>query len=156
MSANPGRASTEDQRRALKAAVFRAIRFFGTAVAAAGITRVNEKRLCEYHVIQEEDRHCPVDIALDLDLAAGQPIITGALAMAQGYRLERIEARIGVGKPTFADLRRVVAEWRDVELRAIDTLEDGAISPREKKDLRKEIAELRAALDEFEAKVEAA
>lgn len=79
-------------REGLKTGVAVLLKRVGGLEAAASATRVGVSKLSEYQSRRMEDRHMPVDVVLDLEAIAGEPLVTAALARAAGYRLVRIEA----------------------------------------------------------------
>lgn len=71
----------------IKAATQMAIhRLYGLANAAM-VCRAEKTALHEYQSINHPDRVIPLDIALQLDTACGEPIILGAMARMQGFTL---------------------------------------------------------------------
>ncbi|WP_158876986.1 phage regulatory CII family protein [Antarcticirhabdus aurantiaca] len=83
------RKSTGDDRLALKASVRRSITLAGGGDSVQHATRVDATSLSRYGSanIEQQKTHCPIDVALDLDLEAGAPVITTAMARAQNYEL---------------------------------------------------------------------
>lgn len=86
---NDLRKTTGDDRLGLKAAVRRSVSLAGGGDSVEYATRVDASSLSRYGSPkpEHEKNHCPVDVALDLDLEAGQPIITAAMASRQGFEL---------------------------------------------------------------------
>lgn len=154
------RASCERQRAALKTATFAAVRAAGggEAIAAAGLTRVNPPMLSLYAAPHESERFAGLDVALDLDLVAGRPIIARQLASLQGFDLTRRTAlpQTTAAGPSMADALILIREARDVEISVLAGLADGILTANEKRVVKTEIAELRAVLNSIEAKVDAA
>lgn len=109
------RASTPAERLALKAAVKRASKLAGGAASVQHVTRVCESDLSRYAGAEYEDRHCPVDVALDLDREAGHPVILSALAAILGYRLVAAEGAGdgGIGAADIAALFQENAEFAE-------------------------------------------
>ncbi|MCB8835960.1 hypothetical protein [Aurantimonas sp. VKM B-3413] len=153
------RASSDKQRAALKTATFASLQAGGggTAIARNQLTRVNATMLSLYAAPHETERFAGLDVGLDLDLVAGQPFHARALASAQGFCLQPLDSHAcrGAG-PGLADVAALIVEARDVELTLITAIDDGALSPNEKRDIKREIAELRQVLDAIETKVDAA
>ncbi|WP_185983000.1 hypothetical protein [Aureimonas mangrovi] len=130
-----GRPSTLQMRNALKFATRSALFAAGDAAALVRdkIVRVGETALSYCHSAKEEhaDRFVALDTALDLDFAAGEPIHARALAGAQNYRLEPMDAPISdlpVCDRTIARLGRAVSEAEACLYQAND---DGEISATE-------------------------
>lgn len=150
------RASTEEQRKALKIALQIVVNLLGGGKEAAKLTVVDPSTLSLYGAPHEEQRHTRVDVALDLDLAAGEPHIARALAAAQGWSLVRSEADTCSSGLSLADYGRLQKQAFEAQACVFESLEDGAVSPAEKRRILKELAELRQAIAVVEAKVEGA
>jgi hypothetical protein len=89
------RPTTETTRNAIKTAFKRLVVLAGGVDAAATITRVGRTILSDYGVPQLPDRHVPADVLLDLEMIAGAPLVTEALASAQGFIL--LPVNVGEG-----------------------------------------------------------
>lgn len=154
------RASSDHQRTALKTATFAAVKAGGgsQAIGEAALTRVGQPMLSLYAATHEDSRFAGIDVALDLDLIADQPFHARALASLQGYDLvPRAGGAAAPGAmPTMADAIHLIHEAHDVETAVLEGMEDGRLTPAERRRIKKEIAELRAVLAEIEAKVDAA
>lgn len=149
------RSSSDKQRNSLKMAFRVSVEHGGGGKAIAEITRVNPPILSIYAAAHEEDRFAGIDIALDVDLAVGEPINARALAAAQGYDLVRI---VDVGpseKLGLTDLSRVIGATHEVEQHILDTLSDGVVTANEKLGLKGDIAKLRSVLNRLDAAVDA-
>ncbi len=85
------RASAIEDRNALKTAFKQVVVMLGGLEAAASCTRVAKSQLSEYGSVQADERHAPIDVVLDLERIAGEPLITAALARAQGCLLLPVE-----------------------------------------------------------------
>ncbi|MEH6721314.1 MAG: hypothetical protein V7704_20745 [Aurantimonas endophytica] len=153
------RASSDHQRAALKTATFAAVSAGGgsSAIAEAGLTRVGQPMLSLYAATHEETRFAGIDVALDLDLVAGQPFHARALASLQGFDLAPRAGGVATpgAMPTMADAIKLIHEAHDVETAVLEGLSDGVLTPTERRLIKAEIADLRAVLDEIEAKVDA-
>ncbi len=126
---------------------------FTKLLDAAGHCRVGPKHLSAYANPDTPERHMPVDVVLDLEGAAHDPVVTRCLAAQQGYVLFRLPA-VRACRIWDRHQRRVVKEGSIVFARLTEVLEDGRISKREAADLRVEVdaalsafAGLRSALD---------
>lgn len=141
-------------RAALKTAVRLTIQRLGGLDAAATCTRVGRSNLSDYGSLAHLDRHIPADVILDLELIAGEPHITAALARAQGYRLEPVAARQTGDVVTPAQrLMRAAAELSN---QLLDALEDHSISPAERDGLMATAGLARQAADAVMASLHAA
>ena len=87
------RFSSEDQRQTLKTMWRLLLRRTGLGLEeiAADITRLSKPCLSKAGSTHD-DYFAPVDAVLDLELAAGDPLVTRALARAQGFRLVPMDA----------------------------------------------------------------
>ncbi len=95
----------------------------------------------------------PVDVVLDLEGAADDPVVTRCLAAQQGYVLFRLPA-VQACRIWDRHHRRIVREGSIVFARLTEMLEDGRISKQEAAELRVEVdaalaafAGLRSSLD---------
>jgi hypothetical protein len=90
---NTNRFSTEDQRQTLKTMWRLLMRRTALSLddIAADITRLSKPCLSKAGSAQD-DYFAPMDAVLDLELAAGDPLVTRAMARAQGYRLVAMDA----------------------------------------------------------------
>ncbi|ATN32881.1 hypothetical protein ACO34A_03580 [Rhizobium sp. ACO-34A] len=89
------RPSTEHDRARLKASTRAAIIAAGKAKQLSACSRVSEAQISRY--VGDYPDFIPVDVMLDCEMLAGQPVITAALADMQGYRLVPIAGEDGVG-----------------------------------------------------------
>ncbi|MCC4299335.1 hypothetical protein [Aurantimonas coralicida] len=154
------RASSDHQRTALKTATFAAVKAGGgsQAIGEAALTRVGQPMLSLYAATHEDSRFAGIDVALDLDLIAGQPFHARALASLQGFDLTPRAGGVAApgAMPSMADAIRLIREAHDVETAVLEGMEDGVLTPAERRRIKTEIAELRVVLAEIEAKVDAA
>ncbi len=116
--------------------------------------RVGPKQLSAYANPDTAERHMPVDVVLDLEGTARDPVVTRCLAAQQGYVLFRLPA-VRASRLWDRHQRRVVREGSIVFARLTEMLEDGRISKQEAAELRVEVdaalaafAGLRSALDQ--------
>lgn len=72
---------------ALKAATRKLVEHCGGQTYAAEQTRVPQSNLSDYGSNQKPERFMPADVILDLERAAGDPILTRELAEQQGFVL---------------------------------------------------------------------
>jgi len=144
-------------RRALKMATQIVVNMCGGGDEAVHLTAfANAPTLSLYGAFQDDRRFMRVDVALDLDLAAREPIMARALAAAQGWRLVRDEEAAGGTALCFADYGRLQREAFEAQAAVFESLEDGVITDAEKRRILKELADLRQAIAIVEAKVEGA
>lgn len=148
----PDRASTPEQRLALKAAVRRALKLAGGAASFQHATRVGESDLSRCASPDQADRHLPIDVALDLDGEAGSDVVLSAMAAARGYRLVR-ETPGPVGELTAVDLGLMAGECGDAVRALADAMADGRFDEAERRAVHKEIEEAVAAIRRVQARV---
>jgi hypothetical protein len=115
----PNRFTTPLHSNSLKTHVRRLIALLGGIEAAATVTR---SRLAEYADVHAQDRHMPIDILLDLELAAGDPLVTAQLAAAQGYVINALQ--FGEGDVAEA-LARVSQDAGTTLADAVQAIRDG-------------------------------
>lgn len=132
------RASGEQQRNALKTAFKRVLALLGGVDAAAATTRVGRSNLSEYGVPQMADRHAPIDVVLDLEIIAGTPLVTEALAAAQGYVL--LPVHIGTDDVA-AVLAELATDAGKTMADAVQAIRDG-MPPHERAVLVSDLTEL--------------
>jgi len=130
---NGVRPTTEAERLALKAAVRRALRMSGGGASVQHATRVGEAELSRYAGAEHADRHCPLDVALDLDREAGVPVILAALAAAEGYGLAPLAQAPGAVK--LSDIPAITDPVAVAVRRLAEALADGAVSGKESADI---------------------
>ncbi len=105
---------------------------------AAAHCRVGPKQLSAYANPETPERHMPVDVVLDLEGAAHDPVVTRCLAAQQGYVLFRLPA-VRASRLWDRHQRRVVREGSIVFASLTEVLEDGRISKQEAAELRVEV-----------------
>lgn len=121
------------------------------------VTRVVVSQLSKY-ASTDEDCHktfMPIDVAIDLDLAAKQPIVTAKMAELLGYRLEPLAQRIAIAEPlsekdSLTIMDEATALWQLVRA----AYADGRIDALEKKQLRLKLHELIRAAQTIIAKLD--
>lgn len=118
-------------------------------------TRVRQGQLSKYGLAGDEhmETFVPIDVAVEADLEAGSPIITEMMAKLQGYRLVRDEAEAPEAGLTHRDISALNAEVGDVTRLAIEALDDGRVDAREKRDLMRELTDLKAQIAVIEGKL---
>jgi hypothetical protein len=136
-----------DLQLGLKAAVRRAVKLAGGPVAAAQDTRADPARLSRYgnHL---DPLVAPLDVAADLDRAAGDDVILRAWAAARGYALQMR----GADATALDEMRKRGADLMRAALAVLDELNnaDGSQSlPR----LADEIAAGARAITDLDALV---
>ncbi len=126
---------------------------FTKLLDAADHCRVGPKQLSAYANPDTPERNIPVDVVLDLEGTARDPVVTRCLAAQQGYVLFRLPA-VRACRIWDRHHRRIVKGGSIVFARLTEMLEDGRISKQEAAELRVEVdaalaafAGLRGSLD---------
>lgn len=149
------RVISDRQAMQLKAATRRAIDMAGGSDSFEHVTRVRQGQLSKYGLAGEEHAatFAPIDVALEADIEAGAPLITEMMAKLQGYRLVRDKADQPEEGLTHRDISALNAELGDVSRVALDALDDGKVDARERRDLMRELGDLKAQIALIEGKL---
>ncbi|MCG6115074.1 MAG: hypothetical protein MEQ84_07730 [Mesorhizobium sp.] len=134
------RETTPQERRALSMSVRRAAKLGGGAASVQHMTRVGEADLSRYGAPEQDDRHCPVDVAIDLDRMAGSPVIVAAMASLLGYRLVA-EARAPGAEMCLREVARISTESSEVVAAVLDAMADGKLCEADRRRINMEIEE---------------
>jgi hypothetical protein len=143
---------SEEAYGSLKRAVEVAYSLAGGVSLFAMVTRVKVPALSKYASPGEEheETFMPIDVALDLDFAAKQPVVLTMMADLQGYDL--VPKGEGIHSPrkvTDGDAIDLMSEAMDV-VRALQTARaDGRIDHADRKRVLSEIAQLERELDDL-------
>lgn len=139
----------DEKSLALKTAAKLLIARCGGLEAAASACRVSVSNLSEYGSRNHPERHMPVDVALQLEEVAGEPIVTGALARMQGHSCVRPDGEaVGVLSEAVAAAARHAGE---VTARFVEASADSRIDHRERADLLRHVHDLRVATEAMAA-----
>lgn len=145
------RPSSDKQRGALKMVVGLAMKLVGGGDCFCHATRVNAGVLSTYANPRHDATHMPIDVALDLDLACGEPHVAAMMARICGYRLVPLDGTDA--GPDLSDLASVARETGEAVSAFAAALADGRIDDRETAILRKEFQEAHAAINRVMAKL---
>lgn len=140
------RASSRAERFALKAVTAQALSQAGGEHMAAHTTK-SPAQLYRYGQ-RNDPAFAPVDVVLEIDRMAEQPIITAQLAASLGFRLVPIAAAEKTASLTSL-ISRFIGEASDVARTALEADEDGEHSPIEKRAILKELQELQSVATEI-------
>lgn len=154
---------SEKQCCALKAVTRRGLDLAGGGGIACHSTRVNEAQLSKYASNSEDNAKAfvPIDIAVELDMLAGSPVITSHMADLLGYRLVPVApAGDGAGDTasdmlTLGDALDIANEASDVVRRITEALADGQVCAADRRGIAGEIDEAIRALKQALKKVAA-
>ncbi|WP_086656678.1 hypothetical protein [Acetobacter persici] len=132
---------------AIKTATKKAIQQIGGIDAAVTICRVGRSQLSDYG--NRNSLQCaPVDVAVDLDSCAQEPLILAAMAAAEGYRLVPVKFS-GMGHIP-KELAKLSKTSSEVLQEGIESLEDGRIDVDEARAILEHLHPLRAVMDRLE------
>lgn len=112
---------------AIKTATQKAVKICGGPDYAKDITRVGKSQLSDYGN-RNSPQMVPVDVAIDLDLSAQQPLILTAMANAEGYRL--VPMHFGEGHIP-RDLSKFAETTSDVLQAGLESMADGKVDVQE-------------------------
>lgn len=145
---------TSPDYAAIKNAVRRALRQAGGGLRElAGMTRLSAAQLSRFGDLNS-DQWVPLDVALDLDSLAGEPVITRALAELLGYDLVPARAVVAQGR-LMEHLAGLARESGDVLSGISDALADGQLTPNELAKIECDLADLDAQVQAARATVRA-
>jgi hypothetical protein len=151
---NPGRSTSEEQRTGLKLACQNVVNRCGGGKNAAQVTDVDETVVSLYCALHERKRFMRLDVAADLDLAAGEPIVGRALVnLHPGWKVVREDVARSGPALGLADFGRLQVETFEALAALFEGMADLHLSDAEKRRILKEFADLRHVLDLVEAKV---
>lgn len=119
-----------DAQYALKAAVRRAVKMAGGPTAAAEIVRVDAARLSRYGN-PDTPEFAPIDVCFELDRAAGDEVITRALADLFDAEVVRRDVEAIAPSDLTASAGRIAKAAGDLIAASIEANADGKVSPRE-------------------------
>jgi hypothetical protein len=144
----------DDKVAALKTATHALLGRLGGLAAAATVCRVSVPVLSEYQSLNHRERIMPLDVALQLETVAGEPIVSGAVARMQGWTLVRPEAGVvpEIGR-SVAALSRHAGE---TGARFLEANADGVLDAGETAELRRQIEAVRDSAEAALARLGAA
>lgn len=143
---------TSDAVRAyLKTVSRRVIERCGGVSSAESITRVNNSHLSKYQSNSEDNisTFMPIDVALDLDLDCGEPVITRAMAEAQGFRLvvnDAADDELACSQRLLKKISTLTSSHADLTQALVSAAADGEITPNEVTDIETAMLKIRTEL----------
>ncbi|KQQ81956.1 hypothetical protein ASF65_07840 [Aureimonas sp. Leaf324] len=102
-----------------------------------------------------DERFVALDVALDLDFVAGEPLHARALAAAQGYELRAIDRPASAGVFGHTDIRNLAREFADLQDAMFAALDDGAVCRKDRQAILAELADVERMAQAIRSKVEA-
>ncbi|KXV68140.1 hypothetical protein AD951_12510 [Acetobacter malorum] len=132
---------------AIKTATKKAIQHIGGIDAAATICRVGRSQLSDYGN-RDSAQVVPVDVAVDLDSCAQEPLILAAMAYAEGFRLVPVKFSGSGHIPK--ELAKFSRFSSDVLQEGIESLEDGRVDVAEARAILEHVQPSRMAMDRLE------
>ena len=137
-----GSTPAAEQLAALKTAWRMLVRRMGGVDPAGAVVGAQRSHVSEWGAGTSE-RYVSVDRVLRAEMDSGEPLLTAALAAAQGYRLERMDA---ASDASVGPLAARVAQEVGEAFGALATAQaDGVITPSERDVLLREFAHVSAA-----------
>lgn len=133
---------------AIKTATKKAIQHLGGIDAAATISRVGRSQLSDYGN-RNSPQVVPVDVAVDLDTSAQEPLILAAMAHAEGFRLVPVKIS-GTGHIP-KELAKFSKFSSEVLQEGIESLEDGRVDVAEARAILEHLHPSRQAMDRLES-----
>lgn len=134
---------SEIERRTLKTVVGHAVKTAGGQENAVNVnSRINRPAaFSDYANAALEDRHCPIDVAVELDQFNPEPLILKAMARLAGHAVVRLPAPTSSDMPLGRITGLAMKEIADVFGTLGTQLEDGTLTSAEGPLLSKEIDE---------------
>jgi hypothetical protein len=134
---------TDLERRALKAVVGLAVKSAGGQENAVNVTsRISRPAaFSDYANAAIEDRHCPIDVAVELDQFNAEPVILKAMARMAGHALVRLPAIAATDAPLARVSGRAMKEVADVFATLGRQLDDGVLDRAEGPQFDREVDE---------------
>ncbi|WP_454683974.1 phage regulatory CII family protein [Ancylobacter moscoviensis] len=149
-----GRIFTAPDYAALKNAFRRAVRQSGGGLRElSAMTRLSPAQLSRFGDLNS-DQWAPLDVVLDMDSLAGEPVITRALGDLLGHDLVSSKAAVAHGR-LVQHLAGLARESGDVLSGISDALADGELTPNELSRIENDLADLDAQVQAARATVRA-
>lgn len=150
---HPIRTISDEERRSLKGMTAACLKFIGVS-AFQHMTRVKVPALSKYGSAGEEHQQdfMPVDIAIEADRAAGEPVIVAEMARLLGYRLVKDDEQERAGLTPSMLLSAAGQFGRTIEA-ASKALDDGRVDAAERAQLTPMLIELNRQTGDMLARV---
>lgn len=146
----------EEELKKLKSATHLGLKLAGGPDSFESVTRVRQGQLSKYASKDgaHGDYFMPIDIALECDRMAGQPVIIGKLAQMLGYSLVKDASHAPVKGVTDRDINALSAEVGDFLRTYHEASEDDHLDSAERRQLRIELGEVIRKATEISEKLE--
>lgn len=115
----------------------------GGVEATAAAVRVKKTLVSDYGNINIEGRFVPVDVVMDVESLAGRPLITQALARAQGCELVAVEAKSA--STVALELARIGRDIGDLFANAARLLNGDGMTDQERAAIVRDLQDARMA-----------
>lgn len=130
-----------DAQYAFKAAVRRAVKMAGGNTAAAEVVRAHGSQLSHYGNV-DQAAFAPIDVAFELDRAAGDHVILRAWADLCGFDLTPRDADKQASHDLTAAAGQVARESGELISATIEAAADGKVTPNEARTIDEAAADL--------------
>lgn len=130
-----------DAQYAFKAAVRRAVKLAGGVSAAAEVVRAHGSQLSHYGNA-DQSAFAPIDVAFELDRAAGDDVILRAWADLRGFDLTPRDVEKQVSHDLTVAAGQVARESGELISATIDAAADGKVTPTEARVIDEAAADL--------------
>jgi hypothetical protein len=111
----------------------------------SSMSRVKAAELSKY-AAQADERTIPIDVLLDAELVAGNPMVSRLLLEMQGYRIVPMDSDAPTEPATIDAVLRAIKETGDVATAWMIAHADGERDALDRRDIHREIDEAVAAL----------
>ncbi|KAA8385144.1 hypothetical protein FKW31_10050 [Acetobacter sp. DmW_136] len=131
----------------IKTATKHAVEAIGDFRAAAGFTRVQKSQL-EAYASRHQPTVIPLDVAIDLDRCAEQPILLSEMANAEGFAL--VPVKFGSG-PLPHDMGKFAKATSEVLQKGFESMADGNVDVQEAQEILTYAQRARTSLHHIES-----
>lgn len=139
------RTISDRQGKMLKGAMLRSLTMAGGGAVVQHSTRINEKTLSKQASGSEdhEKTFTGIDVAVEIDMLAGTPVITAMMAEMLGYQLVPIEGGSHVADALAArDAIQLMTEAMDAVTVISAAVSDNHMDAAERRDVMRELEDL--------------
>ena len=153
LSSDRVRSIAPKEVRTIKGATAAAYDLAGGVSVVCHLSRASVSQLSKYASFNEENAETliPLDVAVEVDRAAGSPVILGAYAQVLGLALVPIasetDTTVGDDDVTMRDGHMVSKHAVELAHEIFEAHEDGRVDPLERKRIKGKIYELKRCLN---------